>query len=117
MLRPLLESDGEGEEEGCDDDDPLRVMDAKRAQESQVEEEGEDSEEEEMSRFIAVGEAIHKSDHAELTGVGEDDDGEDQERKKNGDDFQSRFSFWEIPFCTTSMFAALRKAMAFSSVR
>ena len=70
-----------------------------------------------MSRFIAVGKLINKSQRAKVTGVGEDDDGGDQKRKKNGERFQSRFSFSEIAFCTTSILAARRKAMAFSSVR
>ena len=70
-----------------------------------------------MSRFIAVRKGVHKSQRAEMAAVSEDDDGNDQKRKKYSDRFQSRFSFWEIAFCTTSILAALRKAMAFSSVR
>ena len=117
MLRPLLESDGEGEEGGRDENDPLRGAGWKRTEESRVEEEGEDAEEEEMPRFIAVGKFVHESQPTELTGVGEDDHDNDREREKNGERFQSRFSFSEIAFCVTSIRAAWRKAMAFSSVR
>ena len=46
-----------------------------------------------MSRLVAIRKGVYESQRAEMTAVGEDDDGDDQERKKNSERFQSRFPF------------------------
>lgn len=117
MLRPLLESDSEGEEQGRDQGYPLWVRSVKREEESPVDEERENPKQEEMSDLVSVRELIDISQRAEMTRVGENDDEDDQEREYDSEDFQVCTSLWEIDFFTNSIPAALMNAMAFSSVR
>jgi len=93
LLRPFFKSDGEGEEESYGEYDPLRGSIAKRAEQSRVEEEGENAVEDEVSDLVTIRKFIDESKRVEMTRVGKDDDGEDQERKKYSDRFQSKFSF------------------------
>lgn len=46
-----------------------------------------------MSDLVTIRKFIDESKRVEMTRVGKDDDGEDQERKKYSDRFQSKFSF------------------------
>ena len=62
----------------------------KRADKGQVEEQGENPVEEEVSRFVAIGNLVDEAENAKVAGIRKNDDEGDEEREKNRKPLQKK---------------------------
>lgn len=89
MLGDFLESDEEDEDQGNSEAKQASVQTRKRAEEGEVEQEGESPVEGKVSDLVAEGNPIEESKNGELSPVCQNDDTDDEQGEGGCDVFQA----------------------------
>jgi len=82
-LRKFLEADQEGKDQAAGHCDARSALKRARAEERQVDEEGQNPIEDEMSCLISKRNLIERLENAKLTQIGQDNNQNNEKREKN----------------------------------
>src|SRR6185503_16453089 len=104
VVREFLYADQEGQDQAAYDGHPPWALGWKRAQERQVDQQGQDPIQDEMSHFITVWDLIDKLQKAKLPLICQNNDKNNKESKKKCDPLhvrckQNRDALERLDFC------------------